>query len=174
MKIRQVILSPDLLGSIVVAAGTNIVLPPLVKIGFFINAYMVGITVLAIIFSLFIAAIAFVMTSSDDEYILILADLGIYAELRSIFEYTLCVFFVSLLYSITAYIVSDYFRNLYDEPYLGHKFFFSLFVFFFLYSLLATIPALRHTIQFAQRRSDFLQARRDKKKTSEASTSPKV
>ncbi len=156
MKLWNILFSPDLWVSLLIAGVLFGVLPTTVKITFFLTSYGVGITVLSIIFSLFFAALAIVMTSSDDDYVVVLGELGVFKELRRTFEFTLGLLFISLLYSIVAYFISDYVRSITDGEYYGHKVFFVLFVFLFLYSLLATIPAVRHTIRFSQNRVEFL------------------
>lgn len=156
MKLRNILISPDLWISLAVAGVLFWILPTTVKITFFLTSYGVGITVLSIIFSLFFASLAIVMTSSDDDYVVILGELGVFRELRRTFEFTLGLLFISLLYSIAAYFISDYVRTITNGDYNGHKAFFVLFVFLFLYSLLAALPAVRHTIRFSQNRVDFL------------------
>jgi hypothetical protein len=156
MKLGYIIRSPDFVISAILGIVLYLFIPELVKITFFLSSYMIGITVLSIVFSLFFAALAIVMTSSDDEYIVFLNDLNVFDKLRGMFEFTLGSLFVSLVYAIVVYIISDYIRTQVEGDYLGHKIFFIIFACLFCYSMLATLPSVWHTLKFSQYRVQYL------------------
>jgi len=156
MKINEVILSWDFVISIVLTLASAIFMPVMLKISFCISFYNIGITVLSIVFSLFFAALAIIMTSSDNDFIEFLELDGTFSALLTTFKFTLTVLFISLVYSIILYVSSDYFAKYHDENFLQHKIFFLVFEFIFSYSLLATGFSIKDTIIFSDKRAQFL------------------
>lgn len=163
MKISNIILSWDFVISIILTLVTAIFLPSMLKISFCISFYNTGITVLSIIFSLFFAALAIIMTSSDNDFISFLEEENDFTALLDSFKITLAMLFVSLIYSIILYISSDYFAKNNNSEFQQHKIFFLLFEFLFTYSLLSTALSVKDTIKFSDLRGQFLNKKNKKK-----------
>lgn len=164
MKIRHIILSWDFFLSLIITLVTALFIPSWLKIGFCSSFYNVGITVLSIIFSLFFAALAIIMTSSDNEFIEFLEENGDFKALLDTFKVTLIMLFVSLIYSIVLYVCSEYIAKHVAETAIQHKIFFLIFEFLFMYSMLATALSVKDTIVFSDFRSRYLKGKRNNNK----------
>jgi ABC-type uncharacterized transport system fused permease/ATPase subunit len=160
MKFSNIILSWDFVISIVLTLATAIFLPTMLKMSFCISFYNTGITVLSIVFSLFFAALAIIMTSSDNEFIEFLEEKNDFSALLCSFKITLAMLFLSLIYAIVLYISSDYFLKNNDPAFEQHKIFFLVFEFLFAYSLLSTALSVRDTIKFSDFRGQFLKMKK--------------
>lgn len=160
MRLDKIILSWDFVISIILTLTTAIFMPTLLKISFCISFYNIGITVLSIIFSLFFAALATIMTSSDNEFIEFLEEENDFTALLDTFKITLLMLFISLIYSIVLYVTSDYFAKINDDKFQQHKIFFLFFEFLFSYSLLSTALSVRDTIKFSDIRAKYLKSKK--------------
>jgi hypothetical protein len=163
MKISTIILSWDFVVSIILTLATAIFMPTMLKISFCISFYNIGITVLSIIFSLFFAALAIIMTSSDNDFIEFLEEENDFTALLETFKITLLMLFISLIYSIVLYVTSDYFAKTNDDQFQQHKIFFLLFEFLFSYSLLSTSLSVKDTIKFSDIRAKYLKSKKQNK-----------
>lgn len=163
MKLRHIVLSWDFFLSLVLTLVTALFIPTLLKISFCSSFYNVGITVLSIIFSLFFAALAIIMTSSDNDFIEFLEEKGDFTALLDTFKVTLVMLFVSLIYSIVLYVCSEYIAKEISDVAKQHKIFFLIFEFLFMYSMLATALSVKDTIVFSDFRSRYLKSKKHKK-----------
>ncbi len=163
MRLSTIILSWDFVASIILTLATAIFLPPMLKISFCISFYNIGITVLSIIFSLFFAALAIIMTSSDNDFIEFLEEENDFTALLDTFKITLLMLFISLIYSIFLYVASDYFAKINDDQFQQHKIFFLLFEFLFSYSLFSTALSVKDTIKFSNIRAKYLKSKKQNK-----------
>lgn len=162
MKFSNIILSWDFVISIVLTLATAIFLPTMLKMSFCISFYNTGITVLSIVFSLFFAALAIIMTSSDNDFIEFLEEENDFSALLDSFKITLAMLFVSLIYSIVLYVSSDYFAKNNSPDFEQHKIFFLVFEFLFTYSLLSTALSVKDTIKFSDLMGQFLKKKNKK------------
>ena len=156
MKFRNIILSWDFVISIVLTLTTATFLPTMLKMSFCISFYNTGITVLSVVFSLFFAALAIIMTSYDNDFIEFLEEENDFSALLDSFKTTLVMLFVSLIYSIVLFVSSDYFAKNNSPDFEQHKIFFLVFEFQFTYSLLSTALSVKDTIKFSDLRGKFL------------------
>lgn len=156
MKISNIILSWDFLLSTVLTLVTALIIPMNLKITFCITFYNIGISVLSIIFSLFFAALAIIMTSSDNDFIEFLEEKNDFTALINSFKFTLLMLFLSLIYSIALSVFSDFIRIENTKPLVQNKTFFLIFLFLFSYSLFATGLSVKDTIVFSMFRAKFL------------------
>jgi hypothetical protein len=163
MKLSNIILSWDFVVSIVGALVVATILPDMIETEFSASFYMVGITVLSIIFSLFFAALAILMSSTDNDFIIYLEEKKQFTRLMASFKFTLALLFASLIYSIILYVVSDYDIKKSHIPKEQSKWFFCGFVFLFSYGLLATAFSIKDTISFTHFRTKFLHEREKRK-----------
>lgn len=161
MKASNIFLSWDFLLSIVLTLVTALILPNYLKITFCLSFYSVGITVLSLVFSLFFAALAIIMASSDNDFIEFLEEKNDFTALIASFKITLLMLFVSLIYSIVLHVYSDYIRIQISESEFQHKVFFLIFQFLFSYSLFATGLSVKDTIVFSVFRAKYLKAQKE-------------
>ncbi|MBR9916049.1 MAG: hypothetical protein GYB32_14750 [Algicola sp.] len=114
-----------------------------------------GINVLSITFSIFFAALAFIMSSSDDEFVRFLEEDNLFSKLIGTFKWTVGSLFIALFYSIITYVIAsfcaagDRFEK-FSEIILGG------FCFLFFYSMIATILSTSDAVKYTQRRIKFV------------------
>jgi hypothetical protein len=156
MKLNDVILSWDTLVALALTLITAIVLPSNLSMTFCLSFYNIGITVLSIIFSIFFAALAIVMASSDNDFIEFLEENNDFTALLNSFKITLIMLFVSLLFSIILTVWTNYSLTCEPSEKLQNKTYFLIFEFLFSYSLFATGLSVKDTITFSYFRAKFL------------------
>jgi hypothetical protein len=157
MKISNIVLSWDFVIGIVLTLVTALILPSYLELEFCKSFFSTGITVLSIIFSIFFAALAIIMASSDNDFIEFLEENGDFTALLDTFKITLVMLFISLIYSIFLYVITDYnLTTLKCEVIKQHKTYFLIFEFLFCYSLLATGLSVKDTIIFSNFRANYL------------------
>jgi hypothetical protein len=156
MKLKNILWSWDFASSLVLSLLTLFLLPTWIKIPFASGFYSVGITVLSIVFSLFFAALAIIMASTDNDFIMYLEERKQFTRLMGSFKYTLALLFVSLIYSIILMTCSDFVVKYHGDKSIQHQVFFVVFTFLFTYSLTATALSVKDTISFTQYRTKFL------------------
>lgn len=142
--------------SVALTAVSAFFLPTRILSSFACSFYTVGITVLSIIFSLFFACLAILISFSDNDFIKYIEQRGHFTKLIKFFKFTLLILFFSLIYSIVSYQYFDFFVRSISEQHTQHKIFFLVFEFLFSYSLLATAYSVRDTIKFSERRTTFM------------------
>ncbi len=165
MKIKNIVLSWDFVIAIVLTLCTAIILPNRISLDFCFAVYSIGITVLSIVFSIFFAALAIIMSSSDNDFVDYLEEEGDYTTLLNSFIITLIMLFVSLVFSITMAGLTVY--VIYSKPiHLTQcNVFFLIFEFLFFYSLFATGLSVRDTIMFSKYRAKYLKKKKELKST---------
>lgn len=166
--IRTYVLSLDFLISIGTTIVTCIILPTYIKTIFAQSFYNSGMTVLSIIFSLFFTALTFIMSSSDNDFILFFEERNHFSRLMVTFKFTLYSLFVSLLYSIILYTLSDFWVKEIGEKSIQLKWYFLTFEFLFLYSIIATLQSAKDTVTFSTSRTKFLVKQKEEFKRIEA------
>ncbi|WP_204745135.1 hypothetical protein [Flavobacterium silvisoli] len=123
--------------------------------------YNIAISVLSIIFSLFFAALAIIMSSSDNDFVSFLDEDGTFTYLMWTFKAVLISLFISLVYSIVLYTGTSYYIETKDpQIWLQHKSLFISLVLLFTYCMIATGLSVKHTIKFSEYRSTFLRIKR--------------
>lgn len=157
MNYKSIIYSFDIWIALAITAVTAFFLPAEIKSTFACSFYSVGITVLSIVFSLFFACLAIIMTSNDNEFVKFMEDPDrLFTRLLDSFKFTLSLLLFSLAYSIVAFQYFDFFVKIHSERHYQHKAFFLLFEFLFSYALCATSQSVYDTIRFTSRRTIFL------------------
>ncbi len=115
-----------------------------------------NVTLGALVFSVYFAALALVAATDDDEFLRFAAKEGAYAKLIGVFRTTLVLLFVTLLLSIGVYLYTLYQSYLQPQS-MVPTWLVSLFAFTILYPLFASINAAFDAGKYAQRRALFLQ-----------------
>ncbi|WP_046745543.1 hypothetical protein [Kordia zhangzhouensis] len=118
-----------------------------------------GIGVISIVFSIFFAALAFIIGASDDEFVSFLEEYGLFTKLINTFKWTVFSLFVSLLYSIIIYVIIA-FKLSESKTFIFHETLITIFCFLFFYSLIATMQSTNDAIKYAKRRIKFTQIKK--------------
>lgn len=154
MKVKDIALCWDFILAIVLSGIIYAILPCNVKLVAAKDIYYIAITVLSIIFSLYFAALAIIISSSNDDFILFLEVDKTYTGVIGTFKYTLIVLFFSLIVSIILFCIASIGIN---ENYdIQSKIIMSIFNFFFSYSLFTVFNACLDSITYAKKRVDFI------------------
>lgn len=162
MKLKNIILSVDFCLSITITLISLITLPKELKSIFACSFYSVGISVLSIIFSLFFTCLAIIMTTNDNDFVKFMEESNLFTKLLNTFKFTLCLLFLSLVYSIVAFQYFDFFVKTFGDKHTQSKFYFLFFEFLFAYGLTATAMCVYDTIKFSSYRTKFINQRQQK------------
>jgi len=154
--LRTYIWSPDTLASITVALILYFFLPDTVGCTFAKDIYGVGISVLSIIFSVFFAGLAVIITSSDDVFVRWLEEQRHYRGLICLFKITLMALFLALLVALTLYLCTSHYEDIFPN-FKQNKAWLIFFSFLFVYSLVATALSVLDAIKYAERRTEFIE-----------------
>lgn len=153
MSVKNVIISADFIVSFIVSLGFVVLMPNEISNVFSLSIYSIGISVLSIVFSVFFAALAVIITSPEDAFVEFLEEKGHYTRIINSFKYTLLLLFVALVYSIVVYFYTSYMISI-DSKYQC-DIIVGLFIFLFSYSLYATFEATNDAINFSKYRTGY-------------------
>lgn len=162
MTWKEIIISWDIFIALVLSVLSYFFFPDFVSMKFTIEVYGVGISVLSIIFSLFFAALAILMSSSDNDFIVFLEEENDYSDLLSSFKFTVMLLFLSLVYGLILYIGTYYYIIQKAKSYDQHISLLVIFIFLFSYSLLASIFSVNDSLKFSEFRARFLKSKKTK------------
>lgn len=157
MKLRDIILGADFIASLLLTAATALFSPAAMPISVAKDFYSTGIAVLSIIFSVFFAALAIIMTASSDDFVLFLDQEGEFRAIVSTFRFTLAAQFVSLLVSIALFAYCSVRQACGIQ--MHSKWWMTIFVALFSYSLLAVAQSIRDAIQYSIFRIRYISLR---------------
>ena len=160
MRLKQLVISWDIWAAIATAIPTNVLLPAYISIYFCKDAYFVGITVLSIIFAIFLASVSIIMASTDDNFVCFLEERGHYTTLINTFRYTLILLFLSLLISMALYFYTTFLMS--QALLVQTKWLFTLFIFTASYALFAVCISSVETLTYSKYRTQFLRIERSK------------
>ena len=158
LKPREIIMSWDFLASLIIAGFSYFLFRPEIKSDFAKDMYGIGISVLAIVFSVYFAALAIIISSGDNEFVEFLETRGYYSIIIGAFQFSLAVLFIALIYSVVAYTITAYnsSNQISSQPIVW----FCLFMFLFPYGLFATANSSLDAIKYAEYRVKFLLSRK--------------
>lgn len=160
---RKYILSFDTIFSLV-ASFLCLYFSPSLIVGDLIKDLLgMGIGVLSIIFSIFFATLAFIISASDDNFVSFLEEEGLFTDLINSFKWTVGSLFVSLFFSIIIYSITT-FNISYNESFEMSEYILSVFCFLFFYSLIATILSTNDAIKYSKARIRFIKNKQNDKK----------
>lgn len=126
----------------------------------------VGIGVLSIVFLIFFAALAFIISASDDEFVSFLEETGLFSQLIDTFKWTVGSLFISLLYSIVLYVIVA-FNLSFNDDFKINEYLIALFCFLFFYSLFATVLSTNDAIKYSKKRITYIEISQRLKKEDE-------
>jgi len=160
MKAKDVIISWDFLLSCALSIVAWVILPYWVNNQFTITLYEIGISVLSIIFSVFFAALAIIISSSDDDFVQFLEEEGDYTAIIDTFKFSLSVLFIALVYSIILTAITSYWmiQNHIHQQY----YFIIIFSFLFFYGLFSTFNSTYDAIKYSKFRTIYLHRKKNK------------
>lgn len=164
ITLKQIIFSWDFLASLAILIFFSVILDGSVSSEFSKDVYGVGISVLSIVFSVYFAALALIITSGDDDFVHFLEEEGDYTGIIDTFKFSLLALFTALLYSIIVYIYTAsqiYQVNSQSTRIYQPQVFLLIFSFLFSYGLFAALKATLDSISYALFRVSFLNARRN-------------
>lgn len=164
MTLKSILCSWDTGGAVVVAGTLAIALPSLVPNALCKDIYGIGITVLSIVFSVYLAAMALIMASSDDEFVVFLEARGYFRKLISYLRYSLWALFLALLAGLGLYTWTSFSMATAQQAAgvlhsTGSQAWWLLnsFVLLFAYSLFSAFSSILDSMKYAERRVEFLQ-----------------
>jgi hypothetical protein len=159
--VKSVFLSWDFLGASIISLGVLFFAPDNISNEAARDIYNLGVTSLSIIFSVYFAALAMIITSGDNDFIDFFDQDDDYSRLIKSFRFVLAILLISLLTSVLLYIFAVIF--FYEKKATQTKVFMVIFSFLAPYSLLATFLASNDAIQYALVRAKYLKIMRNTK-----------
>lgn len=154
MSVKFVFKSWDIWVAIVCASIVFFLLPSRIDSNFAKDSYFAGLSVLSVIFAIFFASLAIIMSSSHDEFISFLEEKDGYTKIIGTFRYTLMLLFIALLLSLVLYVYTSY--TISPTSLVQSKWAFTIFTFISLYALFAVIMSTSEVINYSKYRAIFL------------------
>lgn len=154
MKAKDVLWSWDFILALVLTIATWLMLPHWVRNEFAHDLYGIGISVLSIVFAVFFAALAIIISSSDDDFVRYLEKDGDYTKIVATFQFSLATLFLALIYSLIMYAFTSAWlsQKFQSQPY----WWLVIFGFLFSYGLFAALNSTFDSIQYAKYRVRYL------------------
>ncbi len=153
--LTSIFFSWDIIVSFIATIILYIGLPSFIPANILKPIYEVIISVLAVMFSVFFAALAVLITAGDNEFVRFLEEEGLYRRIIFTFRITLLLLFVALLYSIISFVAILPYTDQ-QLHYVYSKSQVILFSFISLYALLASINSTMDAIKYAEFRAKYL------------------
>lgn len=160
--LKSIFISWDFLVAMLVAIALYLFLPSLIPVQIVKPIYEVSISVLSVIFSVFFAALAVLITAGDNEFVRFLEEDGSYRRIIFTFKVTLILLFIALLFSIISFVMILPYTET-NIQFLYTKEMVVLFAFFGLYALFASISSTMDAIKYAEFRAAYLEITKEKK-----------
>ena len=152
MRLKDVIISGDTLAAFGIWLVCQMFLPERIANSAASSIYSVGISVLSIVFSVFFAALAIILSASDDSFVTFLEETGDYTGLVRTFRFTLWALFGALSLAIISYVSATVLPVTDLQPLWRIKLFASAST----YALTATFLATLDATQYCLMRAKFL------------------
>lgn len=152
--IKRIFVSYDFFLAIGGGVVIDLAFPKLLPASFAKDVYGSGMSVLAILFSVYFAALAIIMASSDDAFVAFLEEVGDYSRLIRTFRFSLTILFIALICSLVLYTRTAFL-------YAGHvmyqnKWWLVGFGFIFLWGLFAAATSTWDAIEYSKCRSRYV------------------
>lgn len=157
--LRSVFLSWDFFVASLSSLGVLFLSPKNISNDVARDIYNIGVTSLSIIFSVYFAALAMIITSSDNDFIDFFDQENDYSKLIKSFRFVLFILLISLFASIIFYIISTVL--FYEKKTTQVNTLMIVFAFLAPYSLIATFLASNDAIQYALVRAKYLKVMRN-------------
>lgn len=125
------------------------------------SLYGIGIATLSVVFSVYFAGLAVLISFGDNKFVKFLEEDGSFTSMINKYRNVLYIIFFSLIYSIAWYILVSYKKTNNDIPH--NEYIFSFFIALFMYSLFASLTVVINSINYAKWRVQFIQGDNDSK-----------
>ena len=158
MKISRVLVSWDFAFAVTLSGLTLLLCPSVVSSSMAKDFYSVGISVLSIVFAVFFAAFAIIMSAGDNEFVAFLHQDGEYAEIIWSFRATVLILFASLLLALGEYTYVGF--RIAQKAEWHSKWFLVAFAGGFSYALMAVALSVFDAIKYSAARVQYLSARK--------------
>lgn len=168
MSFVRVVRSLDFGIAAIVAIVATGLIPPQVSTSFAKDAFGIGISVLSIVFSVYFAALATIISSSDDDFVEYLQGKGYYSIILWSFKWTLGSLGFALIIAIVLYLVaSNQSSNGIGEQ---SGWLTVVFCTIFAYSLVAAFLVAADSLKYAKYRAAYIGEKSRLKRQSESSS----
>lgn len=155
MKIKDIILCWDFIISILIGVIIYFICQDKIPGQIVKEVYGTGISVLSIVFSIFFAALAIIVSSSNDDFIKFFEAEGNYTALLNTFKYSIVVTFLVLVVSIALSSFTTFMISI-TQNYLQSKIILAIYSLSFLYSLFAVFNSTLDALKYAEYRVKYL------------------
>ena len=157
MSVRSVLISWDFFFAMVFSIAVAVLLPGRMDLTVAQALYEVGISVLAIVFSVYFAALAIVISSGDDKFVLFLEEDGTFGKILQMFQFTIIVLFIALIVSLALYgLCSVWLKAGCASRGTAVRWMTVVFVFTFSYGLFAALCSALDSIKYARYRLSLI------------------
>lgn len=146
----------DFWAAIAISIAVYFALPSKTEIDFVISIFELGVQVLSIVFSVYFAALAVIITAGDNKFVSYLQRLGVYSNLIWSFKVTLFLLFCALIISMILYVSVLPFSGQPIKDAYFPNWGFALYAFFTLWSLFGAATATLASISYAEYRVKFI------------------
>ncbi|MGE5552808.1 MAG: hypothetical protein ACM3XZ_02655 [Betaproteobacteria bacterium] len=154
MKLRQLLFSWDTIAALIGAAVVHAALPESLPGAFVKDVYGAALSMLSIMFSVFFAALAIIISSGDNDFIRFLEDEGHYTAILATFRVTLGALFVALVASLILF-ADVSFRLATNPGYCQDKAVLALYALPTTYALVAAVLSVWDAMKYAHFRTQF-------------------
>jgi hypothetical protein len=154
-KLKRIFIAWDLFAAIICAVLYVFLLTTPVTAEIIKEITALVVSTLSIIFSVFFAALAVLITSGDNEFVKFLQKFGAYSEIIWSYKFTLLVIFIALLFSIILYITA-LFEIPKRVPGVYPLIIMTPYVFLTIYALFCTMSSAIDAIKYAEYRTKYL------------------
>lgn len=155
IKIKRILLSADFFAALICAVGFAILMKTPASADIVKELTSLAITTLSILFSVFFAAMAVLITSGDNEFVKFLQTHNWFTEIVWSFKWTFYAIFTALVFSIVLY-VTTLFELAKQIPGIYPYFILAPYVFFTLYSLFGTVLSTLDAIKYSEYRTKYI------------------
>jgi ABC-type uncharacterized transport system fused permease/ATPase subunit len=158
---KSIFYSWDIYVALLVVISLLFILPSQVPFTATKEIFTVSISVLSIIFSIFFAALAILITAGDNEFVQFLQEHNDYQKIIWTFRMTLLLLFTALIVSIGFFVAG----NMYDsQAFFVYfpKWSIVLFGFCVTYALFASLSSTMDAIKYAELRARYIKITKQK------------
>jgi len=162
MRISSLVFSFDFVAAFLTGTVILVFCPSTISMALAKDLYSVGVSVLSIVFAVFFAAFAIIMSAGDNDFVAFLHEDGSYTEIVGSFRFTVLALFVSLLVALFDYSYAAF--RISQKAELHSRYFLLLFAISFAYSLVAVMQSVLDALKYSEVRGKFLEVRNRRRK----------
>ena len=159
--LKSIFLTWDLYAGGAIILVISFLLPNKIALEVAKEIFLVSISALSIIFSVFFAALTVLISAGENEFVRFLEEEGTFKKIIWAFKATLALLFISLLASIILFIIVLNFVP-YSDAYHFPKWGLMFYAFFAIYALLAAINSSFDAIKYSELRAKYIEATKNR------------